>query len=135
MEKAALGVGGGELEGPPMVRQGILGAARAAQQVGAGGVQQVVLPQVRVEVEGVDEGEASIRALGKGHGDRAVEVDNGRRSDLAEVGVEGGDAGKVGVGGGGGRGVLSGECDRPYSPALRLFCTFMPPVGRVSSTK
>lgn len=81
---------------------------------------------MRVEVEGVDECEASIWALRKGHGDRAVEVDDGRRGHLAEVGVEGGDAGKVGVG---------GDCDRPYSPGLRLFCTFMPPVGRVSSTK
>ena len=77
MEVAALGAGGGELEGSAVVRQGIRGAACAAEQVCAGGVQDVVLPQVRVEGEGVEEGEASIRALGKGHGDRSVEVDDG----------------------------------------------------------
>ncbi len=58
-------------------------------------MEEVVLPQLRVEVEGVEEGEASIRALGKGHGDRSVEVDDGRRGHLAEVGVEGGDVGEV----------------------------------------
>lgn len=95
LEEAALRVGGGELEGPPVVRESIRWAAGAAEQVGAGGVREVVLPQLRVEVEGVEEGEASIRALGKGHGDRSVEVDDGRRGDLAEVGVEGDGAGGV----------------------------------------
>lgn len=66
-----------------------------AEQVCAGGAQEVVLPQVRVEVEGVDEGEASIRALGKGHADLSVEVDDRRRGHLAEVGVEGGGTGEV----------------------------------------
>lgn len=36
-----------------------------AEQVGAGGVQEVVLPQLRGGVEGVEEVEASIRALAK----------------------------------------------------------------------
>jgi len=49
--EAPLGVGGRDLEGPPIVRQSIRRAAEAAQQVGAGGVQEVVLPQLRVEVD------------------------------------------------------------------------------------
>jgi len=59
-------------------------------------VQEVVFPQLRAEVESVEEGEASIRALGKGDRDRSVEIDDGRRSHPSEVGVEGGDAGEVG---------------------------------------
>jgi hypothetical protein len=95
LEEAALGVGGGELGGLPTVWQSIRGAARAAEQVGASGVEEVVLLQLRVEVEGVEEGEASIRTLGILHGDRSVEVDDGRRGHLAEAGVEGGDTGEV----------------------------------------
>lgn len=83
--------------------------ASAAEQVGAGGVQEVALPQLRVEVEDVEEGEASIRALGEGHGDRSVEVDDGRRRHPAEVGVEGGDAGEVRRRGRRGGRVLGGD--------------------------
>jgi hypothetical protein len=78
------------------VRESIRGAAEAAQQVGAGGVEQVALPQVGVGVKGVEEGGASSRALGKGRDDRSVEVDDGRRGHRAEADVEGGDAGEVG---------------------------------------
>jgi hypothetical protein len=56
-------------------------------------VQEVVLAQLRVEGEGVEEGEASIRTLRKCHGDRSVEVEYWRRSHPAGVGVEGRDAG------------------------------------------
>jgi len=52
----------------------------------------VGLPQLRVEVEGVEEGEASIRALGKGRDDSSVEFDDGCRGHPAEVGAEGGGA-------------------------------------------
>ncbi|MER3388558.1 MAG: hypothetical protein RJQ01_00865 [Microcella sp.] len=74
------------------MRESIRRPNKPAQQVGASGVLEATLPQGRVEVEGVDEGEASIRALGKGHGDRSVEVDDGRRGLPTEAGVEGGDA-------------------------------------------
>lgn len=37
----------------------------ATEQVSAGGVQEVVLPQVRVEVDALEEGEASIRTAEK----------------------------------------------------------------------
>ncbi len=76
LEEAALGVGGGELEGSAVVGQSIRWPAEAAEEVGARGVQQVVLPQLRVEVEGVEQGEARIWALGERDRDRAVEVDD-----------------------------------------------------------
>lgn len=75
LDERELGVGGGNVERSAVVRESIRRAAGAAEQVGAGGVQEVALPQVRVEVEGVEEGEASIRAIGEGDGDRSVEVD------------------------------------------------------------
>ena len=132
LEEAALGVGGGKLEGAAVVRESIRWPAEAAEQVGAGGVQEVILPQLRVEGEGVEEGEASIRTLGKGHGYRSVEIDDGRRGHLAEVGVEGGDAGEVGRLGGR---VPGGDPFCLYSPTKSLFWTLMMPVGEVSSTK
>jgi len=58
-----LGSEGAELERSAVVRQSIRGAAEATEQVGAGGLQEVVVPQAGVEVEGVEEGEASVRAL------------------------------------------------------------------------
>lgn len=76
LEEAALRVGRGELEGSALVRRSIRWPAEAAEEVGALGVQQVVLAQVRVEVEGVEEGEARIRGLGVGDRDRVIEVES-----------------------------------------------------------
>jgi hypothetical protein len=101
---ATLRVEGGELEGSAVVRQSIRRPAEAAEEVGARDVQQVVLPEVRVEVEGVEEGEARIRALRERDRDRAVEVDDRCRRHPAEVLVESHDAGEVGGGGGRGEG-------------------------------
>lgn len=98
-------------------------------------MQEVVLSQLRVEVEGVDECEASMRALGKGHGDRSVEVDDGRRGHLAEVGVEGGDAGEVRRRGRRGRRVPGGnlgleQVEAGIAAQCRRVKALVSPVGR-----
>jgi hypothetical protein len=72
-------------------------------------VRQVALPQLRVEVESVEEGQTRPRTLGGSGHYRAVEVDDRRRSQLAEVGVEGGDAGEVRSRGRRGGGLLGGD--------------------------
>jgi hypothetical protein len=93
-EEAPLGLGRGKLDGPAVGRSGCLAAAKSAQKVGPGGVQQVVVAQRRV-VEAVDEGQPGRRSLG--HRDRHSPVeqhDRGRR-DLGEPVIERGDLGRL----------------------------------------
>src|SRR5215218_3390063 len=89
-----------EGEGGVVRRPGGVGAAEAAQQLGAGDVPGVVA----VEGEPVDGGQADGGAVKLGDGDGAVQLDDGRGGERRELGVQRGDLGPVGVvGGAGGR--------------------------------
>ena len=81
-------------------------AVEANEQLGAGGVEQVI----GVEVEGVDDGERRRRTFDLGEGDRAVERDDGVRGDREELVVELENLAPVGCGCG--RGVAVDGVDR-----------------------
>src|SRR6266498_1329364 len=104
-EEGALDRVGGQGQGAA-VGGGRLGdAAEAAQQVGAGGVEEVVAVQRAGGGELLDPGEALLRAVGHGDRDRAVQLHDGRGGHAAQGVVERQDAGPVGGLGAGGGGV------------------------------
>jgi len=95
LEEAALGVGGRKREGSATVKQNIPEPA-AAKEVGVGGVKELVIREARVDVEGGEQGEASIRPSESTTPiARSLKVADGRRGDLTDAGAEDGDAREV----------------------------------------
>ena len=73
LEEAALRLRGRELDCPPIGGARLAGASKAAEELGAGGVQVLVV----VEREAVDDPERRLRAVDLGDRDGAVELDDG----------------------------------------------------------
>src|SRR3954467_6788300 len=79
LEEAALGLLAGEGEGARVGGAGVRGPSQAAEEVGAGGVREVVVGQLAAREEDVDERQAGGRAVAHGHGGGAVQLHHGRR--------------------------------------------------------
>src|SRR5437868_14367120 len=54
--------------------RGLVAAVEAAEKVGLGGGQQVVVREAASALEGVDDGQTGRRSVGHGDGDRPVEL-------------------------------------------------------------
>jgi hypothetical protein len=87
LQEAALGLGVRELERAFVLRARFVAAAEAAEQVGARGVEVLVVG----EVEPVDQGKPCFASVGLGYGDRAVQLHDGRACQPDELPVQGGD--------------------------------------------
>src|SRR5712691_8647262 len=84
-----LAVGGSRLPVP----------AETAEEIGAGGGEEVVRGELTAGREGVEEAEARGGAFGHGDGDGVVQGDDRGGEALEEEGVERGDLAPIGVGG------------------------------------
>jgi hypothetical protein len=71
-----------ELECALVGGAGFFGTPQAAQKVGAGGVQILVV----VQGKAVDDSERSVRPLDLGEGDRPIELDHRRTGQAGELG-------------------------------------------------
>src|SRR3954452_20875079 len=87
-EEVALEIGRRKLERAPVRRVGLAAAAEASQEVGARGVEEVVVVEA---LDRIDELEALLEAVGERHRDGAVQLDDGRASEVEEPRVEEGD--------------------------------------------
>ena len=106
-EEAPVGRVGGQLVGAPVRRGGLVAAVEAAQQVRAGGVQQVVAVEPVDPVDQRQPGSAGL--VGHGDGDGVVERHHRRRRHRQQLGVQGGDARPVRLVGGGRLRVQGGD--------------------------
>ena len=100
---------GGELQGAAVGGGRLRGATQTPEQVGPGGVEEVVAVEVAGGGQVVHQVEAGGRALDHGHGDRVVEGDHRGAGHRQELAVEDGDAPPVGGRGGRGDGVQGGD--------------------------
>jgi len=106
---APFGVGAGERVCLAVRLRRLVVPAEAAQQVRAGRREQVIAGQRPGAGQGVHEGESRRRPVGHAHGDGPVQLDHGRRRELAELGVQPGDQPPVGVSGPRGGRVAGGD--------------------------
>src|SRR4029450_1090250 len=83
--------------------------AQPAEQVGAGGVEEVVAVEGAAGGQLLDQGETLLGAVGHGDRDRPVQLDYRGRVHAAQRVVEGEDAAPVGGLGAGGGGVQGGD--------------------------
>ncbi|MNT78335.1 hypothetical protein D3C72_2175620 [compost metagenome] len=85
-------------------------AAQFAQQVAPHAVEQVIVAERRVVLDGIDQHQGGGRSLGHGHGHGPVKLDHRRRCYPGQGGVERGNPGPVGIGSLAGAGMAGGDC-------------------------
>ena len=85
-EEGELGFVGRQLDGAFVRPCGLLVAAEAAEEIGAGGMEEVHLVERRLEL--VDQRKTGLRAFGHRDGDGAVERDHWGWIDLNQFAVQ-----------------------------------------------
>src|SRR5579862_6443559 len=78
LQKAPLTVVGNQLQSPAITLRSVLGGTQAAQEIGARGMQEVIILEVTGSDHRVDDFQRCPRSISHGDGNAAVERNNRR---------------------------------------------------------